>query len=51
MRMLFDLRFRACLVDMAQVFLNLALDAGFLPGFAARGFFLCGLIGLPAAFW
>lgn len=50
MRMLLDLRLAALLLDMAQVFVNLAFDASFLPGFTTSCFFLGLLVGLPTAF-
>ena len=41
----------ALLLDLAQVARDAALDARFLPGLAAGGFFLRALVGFPAALW
>lgn len=45
-----DLRLAALLRDLAQVLVDLALDAGLLPGLAARGLLLRLLVRFPAAF-
>lgn len=41
----------SALGDLAQIGLDFADGARFLPGFAAGGLRGCGLVGFPATFW